>query len=79
MQVRLSAPAVGDPGHLDLTEDRVQAAGVSGLGVAAGHPLGVENLLEPGLPPGPQVQVVLQEQAEQLAGIDLKSRLQVGV
>jgi len=38
-----------------------------------------ENLEKPGLPPGPQVQVVLQEQAEQLAGIDLKSRLQVGV
>ena len=59
MQVRPAGFAVGPSGHGDLTEDGAQAAGVAGLHARSTAPVGVPNL-DPALPDGTQVHVVLE-------------------
>jgi len=49
VQVRQSAPAVGDPRHRDWPEDCAQRSGMPGLGAGARRLLGVDDLGDPGL------------------------------
>ncbi len=52
---------------------------MSGLGGPARHRVGVDHLLEPFLPLGTQVQVVLQQLPEHLPGMNLQLLFQLGV
>jgi hypothetical protein len=81
MQVRVSGGAVGQPGDLDLTEDRGQSPAVSGLDPGPRHPGGVDDIgeVEAGFPHRAQVQVVLQQLAQQRAALDVELVLELGV
>ena len=78
VQVRLAGLAVGDPGHGDLAEDRAQASGVAGFHVRPARPIGASNL-DPALPHGTQVHVVLKEQAKQFAAFDVELTFQLSM
>jgi hypothetical protein len=78
VQVRLAGFAVGQPGHRDRPEHGRQPAGVPGLGPGPGQSVGVEDL-DPGLADLPEVQVVLQQLAQQRASLDVQAFLQLGV
>ena len=78
VQVRPRRCAVGDPGHLDLAEHRAQLPGVVGLDPGPGGPVGPEDR-DRALPLCAQVQVVLQEPAEQLPARHLQVVLQLAV
>lgn len=71
--------AVGDAGHVHLAEDRGQGAGVPGLGAGPAHPVGVADPLDPGFALCTQVQVVLEQLAEQLPVVDSKPFLELAV
>ncbi|MEA2501070.1 MAG: hypothetical protein QOD01_1181 [Actinomycetota bacterium] len=65
VEVLLTPPAVGDAVHLNLAEDGGQGPPVGGLRATPWHPLGVNDLVDPRLSVGPEVQVVLVELAQQ--------------
>jgi hypothetical protein len=71
VQVRIAASAVGDPGHVDLPQDRRERASMPGLGAAAGQAHGVGDVADPRFVLRAQVQMVLEQLTEQRPGIDL--------
>jgi len=79
VQVGVPTAAVGDPLDGHRTKDRRQATGVAGLGAATRGLTGVDDLAQPHLPLRPQVQVILQQLAEQPPAVLLKPLLQLGM
>lgn len=78
VQVRATGFTVGQPGHRDLAEDGGEAAGVAGLDSTSTGPDGVEDV-DPALPDDTQVDVVLEQLAQQPAAFDVESAFQLGM
>jgi len=78
MQVGLPGCAVGQPRDLDRPEDGGKLAGVAGLDSASTDPVGGRDI-DPALPHRPQVQVVLEQLAQQGAALDVEAVLELGV
>ncbi len=79
VQVGGAARAVGTTLDLQFTEDAGQPPLVPGLNGAAAHAVGIDDRLDPSLAVGPQVQMILQEPAQQLATLDLEPLLELCV
>jgi hypothetical protein len=58
-------------------EDRHKRPLMTGLYAATAHPVCAQNLIDPTLPLGAQLQMILKQLAKQLAGIDLKTHLKL--
>jgi hypothetical protein len=79
VQVGMPAPAVGQTGDGDLAEDRSQDASVAGFDRAARHPVHVADRLQALLAVRTQVEVVLQQLAQQLAALSLQLGFELGM
>ncbi len=79
VQVGVTGTPVGVAGDGHLTEDRHQRPGVTWLHRGPVHAVGVEHPVQALLALGPQVQVVLVEQAEKLPALGGESIFQLGV
>lgn len=76
----LFAPVpVSEAAHFDLPEDGGQATAAAGLDGAVGDALGSCHAPQALLAPGPQVEVLLQELAEDLTRVGGEAVLELGV
>lgn len=78
VQVRVASSAVGEASDLDGAEHGGQGPFVAGLDGPSRCPLGVGDI-EAGFALGAQVQVVLEQPAEQFAAVYLESALQLAM
>ncbi len=76
MQVGVTSAPVGQPSDLDLAEHGQQSALVASLDAAPGHSVSAYHRLHARLPLRPQVQVVLEHLAEQLAALHVQALFQ---
>ena len=79
MQVGVAPGTVGEAFHAHVAEHRRQRARPPGLDGVAWDLVGVEDLGQPRFPLGAQVQVVLDQLAEQLPACDLEACFQLRV
>jgi hypothetical protein len=78
VQVRRARRPVRDPGHRHLAEHRGQGTAMPGLGAGPRDPVRAGHLPEAGFPGRPQVQVVLEQLAQQLPAVGVQQGLQLG-
>jgi hypothetical protein len=78
-QVGVTSPPIGQASDLDLAEHDQQPALMASLYAAPGHSVGAYHCLHARLPLRPQVQVVLEHLAEQLAALHVQALLQLAV
>ena len=71
----MPALPVGEPPHPHLTEDGLQRALVAGLDASAADPVAVDDPLDPYLPGGTQVEMVLKQQPQQLPTVGFETIL----
>lgn len=78
-EVLMAARAVGDPRHADFPEHALKRSPMPSLDAAPAHPVHAANLLAARLALAAQIQVILQQQAIQLARVELQARLKLTV
>jgi hypothetical protein len=79
VQVGPAAASIGQPGDAHLAEDGGERAGVARLHRGSAGALGVDDGLQARLALGAEVQVILEEQAEQLPALGAEAVLQLCV
>ncbi len=79
VQVGPAATPIGQPGDAHLAEDGGERAGMARLHRGSPGPLGVDDGLQARLTLGAEVQMILEEQAEQLPALGAEAVLQLCV
>ena len=78
-QVLAPAPPVGQPRHPDRPEHAQQRPLMAAFDAAVTRPVAARDDVKARFPCGPQIEVILQELAEQHARVDFQQRLQFAV
>ena len=76
VETRLAVLPVSLPGDAHFPEDCGQGPLVAGLDAGAFHPSGIHHL-QAGLAVSPQIQMILEKAADQLAALGRQRRLQI--
>ena len=78
VEVGAAPRAVRQPGDVHLPEEGLEGALVTPLDAATRDPLGIHHL-DPGFPAGAQIEVILEQLADQLAALSVEELLELTV
>lgn len=77
MEVDRALGPVGEAGDGDLAEDRLQRAVVAGLDGGVGDAVAVDDTRAASLPPGAEVEMVLEELADEAPPVAIEPALEL--